>query len=52
MIAQLVSLGGARSPAQSQQLRALQLERDFELRASLHDQVHEHTNVRYITFFG
>ncbi|KAJ8732197.1 hypothetical protein PYW08_014927 [Mythimna loreyi] len=37
-IAQLISLGAARTPVQSQQLRALQLERDFELRATQHDQ--------------
>lgn len=37
-IAHLVALGAARSAAQSQQLRALQLERDFELRATQHDQ--------------
>ncbi|XP_023941942.2 afadin isoform X3 [Bicyclus anynana] len=35
-IAQLVSLGGARTPVQNQQLRALQLERDFERRATMH----------------
>ncbi|GBP92246.1 Afadin [Eumeta japonica] len=37
-IAHLVSLGGARTPHQNQQLRALQLERDFERRATQHDQ--------------
>ncbi|XP_026729442.1 afadin isoform X4 [Trichoplusia ni] len=37
-IAQLVSLGAARTPVQNQQLRSLQLERDFELRATQHDQ--------------
>ncbi|XP_063890588.1 afadin isoform X2 [Helicoverpa armigera] len=37
-IAQLLSLGAARTPVQNQQLRALQLERDFELRATQHDQ--------------
>ncbi|CAB3243953.1 unnamed protein product [Arctia plantaginis] len=36
-IAQLVSLGASRTPVQNQQLRSLQLERDFELRAQ-HDQ--------------
>ncbi|CAH0727901.1 unnamed protein product, partial [Brenthis ino] len=35
-IAQLVSLGAARTPVQNQQLRALQLERDFERRATQH----------------
>ncbi|XP_041976702.1 uncharacterized protein LOC121731364 [Aricia agestis] len=34
-IAALVSLGAARSPVQNQQLRALQLERDFERRATM-----------------
>lgn len=38
-IASLMALGSARSPHQNQQLRALQLERDFERRATLHDQV-------------
>lgn len=33
-IAALVALGGARTPHQQQQLRALQLERDFERRAA------------------
>ncbi|CAG9785219.1 unnamed protein product [Diatraea saccharalis] len=37
-IAQLVALGAARTPVQNQQLRALQLERDFERRATQHDQ--------------
>ncbi|XP_072940435.1 uncharacterized protein cno isoform X4 [Epargyreus clarus] len=36
-IAQLLSLGAARTPVQNQQLRALQLERDFERRATQHD---------------
>ncbi|XP_045513950.1 afadin isoform X2 [Pieris brassicae] len=35
-VAQLLALGAARTPAQSQQLRALQLERDFERRATQH----------------
>nr|XP_026485857.1 afadin isoform X1 [Vanessa tameamea]XP_026485858.1 afadin isoform X1 [Vanessa tameamea]XP_026485859.1 afadin isoform X1 [Vanessa tameamea] len=35
-IAQLVSLGATRTPVQNQQLRALQLERDFERRATQH----------------
>ncbi|XP_061377964.1 afadin isoform X2 [Danaus plexippus] len=38
-IAQLVSLGASRTPVQNQQLRALQLERDFERRATQHDDV-------------
>ncbi|XP_053603121.1 afadin isoform X2 [Plodia interpunctella] len=37
-IAQLLSLGAARSAVQSQQLRALQLEREFERRATQHQQ--------------
>ncbi|KAJ2939616.1 hypothetical protein O0L34_g14333 [Tuta absoluta] len=37
-IAHLVSLGASRTPVQNQQLRALQLERDFERRATQHDQ--------------
>ncbi|CAH2992029.1 unnamed protein product [Chilo suppressalis] len=37
-IAQLLSLGAARTPVQNQQLRSLQLERDFERRATQHDQ--------------
>ncbi|KAL0840571.1 hypothetical protein ABMA28_015785 [Loxostege sticticalis] len=37
-IAQLLSLGAARTPVQNQQLRALQLERDFERRATQQDQ--------------
>ncbi|CAF4775801.1 unnamed protein product [Pieris macdunnoughi] len=35
-VAQLLALGAARTAAQSQQLRALQLERDFERRATQH----------------
>ncbi|XP_039748543.1 afadin isoform X2 [Pararge aegeria] len=35
-IAQLVSLGNSRTAVQNQQLRALQLERDFERRATMH----------------
>ncbi|XP_050342445.1 afadin isoform X1 [Nymphalis io] len=35
-IAQLVALGATRTPVQNQQLRALQLERDFERRATQH----------------
>ncbi|CAH4020405.1 unnamed protein product [Pieris brassicae] len=38
-VAQLLALGAARTPAQSQQLRALQLERDFERRATQHQTV-------------
>ncbi|CAK1553482.1 unnamed protein product [Leptosia nina] len=37
-IAQLVALGASRTPVQNQQLRALQLERDFERRATQHEQ--------------
>ncbi|XP_068630825.1 afadin isoform X2 [Battus philenor] len=36
-IAQLLALGASRTPVQNQQLRALQLERDFERRATQHD---------------
>lgn len=33
-IAQLLAIGSSRTPVQNQQLRALQLERDFERRAT------------------